>query len=380
MVMKMNELLKNIEKFIIDNECLTTAMLKTSSLKTIIRCYSSLCCNKISEFTIAFNELFKENSEHKNYLHCSIIEDITLFEEAERVLSNNSLFIQTKRIDEFNKATITTSVAKCSTDKNVYIIKCYDYFIYLFNKIEKKCYMLIKQNKKALTMVNILLLTPYLMYRNLYAVHGGLVNKDNYNILINNSSLGGKTTFALLFATHGWNIITEETTYINSDGFILPYNIRNYFNIRVGTYLSFKKFFLNKNIIHDDFLAMEHKNENELFDYGKKSQLSIDFDELGSHIQLENMKITTSLRVSIEKNRKLDIQECPSTENVNSFLELSLAPTVLLFQDLLNYQITDKEERKNDLIRIFSKTSSFILKSGFDYKEQFEIILNKIKN
>ena len=119
--------------------------------------------------------------------------------------------------------------------------------------------MLIKPNKKSLTMVNILLLTPYLMYGNLYAVHGGLVNKNNYNILINNSSLGGKTTFALLFATHGWNIITEETTYINSEGSILPYNIRNYFNIRAGTYLAFKDFFLNKNIIHDDFLATPNR-------------------------------------------------------------------------------------------------------------------------
>ena len=377
--MKMNELLKNIEKFIIDNECLTTAMLKTSSLKTIIRCYSSLCCNKISEFTIAFNKLFKEKSECKNDLLCSIIEDITLFEKAENILHNDSLYIQTKRIAEFNKATITTSVAKCTLDKNIYILKCYDYFIYIFNKHDKKCYMLIKPNKKSLTMVNILLLTPYLMYGNLYAVHGGLVNKNNYNILINNSSLGGKTTFALLFATHGWNIITEETTYINSEGIILPYNIRNYFNIRAGTYLAFKDFFLNKNIIHDDFLAMEHQTENELFDYGKKTQFSIDFDELGSRIKYEDMKITHSLKVSIEKSRKLDIQKCSPTENVNSFLELSLAPTVLLFQDLLNYQITDKEERKNNLTKIFNNTSSFILKSGFDYKENFETILNKIE-
>ena len=126
--------------------------------------------------------------------------------------------ILTKGLNDFNVATANTSYAKCTQDYNYYLMKCYDYFIYVFDKKNKRCFMLIKNNKKALTMINILILTPYLMYGELFAVHGGLVNKDDKNILINNSSLGGKTTFAILFASNKWDIITEETTYITNSG------------------------------------------------------------------------------------------------------------------------------------------------------------------
>ncbi len=373
----MIKLINNIEKTL--SNPLIKVQLNNNSLQTIIECYSDFCSNKIKEFSEAFNSLFKCKDEFTNILNAVIVENSTLFDKALNTLNNDNLYTKTKRTAEFNNATVTTSIAKCTKDKNYYIIKCYDYFIYIFDKNQKKCFMIIKNNKKAITMINILLLTPYLMYGELYAVHGGLINKGKNNILINNSSLGGKTTFAILFASHGWNIITEETTYITSTGNILPYNIRNYFNIRVGTYISFKDFFLSKKIINEKFLAMNNLPYDDLFDYGKLNQFSIDFDDLGSKINNNKMKITHSLKVSIDKSEKFKLKKCSPIENVKAFLELSLAPTVCLFQELLDYNITNQQYRYNNLIRIFKNTKSFILKSGLDYKENYSLLENKLK-
>jgi hypothetical protein len=204
------------------------------------------------------------------------------------------------------------------------------------------------------------------------------VNKDKKNILINNSSLGGKTTFAILFASNGWDIITEETTYITNSGSILPYNIRNYFNIRVGTYLNFIDYFKSKNIIINEFIEMKEKKSNDLFDYGKKSQVSIDFERIGKFKILNYDHITTSLKVSIDKNQNFELIKCSPTENVNSFLELSLAPTVLLFKELLNFDNINIDKRKKQLELIFNKTNSLKLKSGFDYKQKFDEIIKYI--
>jgi len=376
----MKELIHEIENSLGNIKCKTT--LYNNSLNTKIRCYSDFCSKDVVDFSNAFNCLFKNKKSSNNLIDVLINENDTLFDNVLDMLNNSGDFIETDKIKKFNEATITTSIAKCTKDKNIYILKCYDYFIYIFDKKEKKCYILVKNNKKAITMINILLLTPYLMYGELFAVHGGLVNRDNTNLLINNSSLGGKTTFAILFATHNWNIITEETTYITSNGIVLPYNIRNYFNIRVGTYIAFKDFFYKKNIINEEFSNMENKTPDELFDYGKKSQFSIDFDKLGCNSNITNMKITHSLKVSIEKNQNLIIEQCSPLENVASFLQLSLSPTVLIFQELLNYNNIDKDKRQKQLEEVFKNTKSFILKSGFDYKNNFDTIVKflEIKN
>ena len=372
-----NELIKEIDNSL--GEILTTQTLHNNSLTTIINCYSNLCLNEVNNFSKVFNSLFSSDKDN-NILIVNLIENDILFDKALNLINSNELYTDTSAIKEFNKATITTSEIKSDKDNNYYIMRCYDYFIYVFDKLNKKCYMIIKKNKKAITMVNILLLTPYLMYGELFAVHGGLVNNKDSNILINNDSLGGKTTFAILFASKGWNIITEETTYITKDGSLLPYNIRNYFNIRLGTYLAFEDFFVNKNIINDEFLKMKDKTEKERFDYGKSSQFSIDFNDLGTILDnKEKMNITHSLKVSISKEQTFSMKECNPVESVNSFLKLSLSPTVLLFQELLNYTITDQDERRNKLIKIFSNTKSYIINSGFDYIDNYETIINTIK-
>lgn len=346
-------------------------------LTTKILCYSNLCSKKLTEFSKAFNNLFNALKNKNNILIASIIENDELFEESRDYLNNQKLF-ETIATKNFNKATITTSEIKCTKDENYYIMRCYDYFIYIFNKKKKECYMIIKNNKKSITMINILLLTPYLLYGELYAVHGGLVSNNNQNILISNSSLGGKTTFALLFALNGWNIITEETTYITKSGYILPYNIRNYFNIRVGTYLTFEDYFLKKGIINETFLSMKGMSNKKLFEYGKENQFSIDFDTIGKSISFNDMRITHSLKVSIKEMENYEILKCSPTENINSFLELSLAPTVLLFQELLNYYDINKKERTKELNKIFKNTVSFILNSGFDYKENYKEMTKKM--
>jgi len=241
--------------------------------------------------------------------------------------------------------------------------------------------MAVKNEKKALTMINILLLTPYLLYGDLYAVHGGLVSDGKNNILLSNSSLGGKTTFALLFLASGWQIITEETTYVTRYGAILNYNIRNYFNIRVGTYLEFKDFFVNAGIINNAFLDMAHMKKKELFELGKKEQMSIYFDTLSkSKGNLSTDQITHVLKVSLDKNKSgISIKKNSLTEIVDRFLEVSLAPTVMLFKSLTKMTNLKTEERRKELIQIFKNTKSYSVSSGFDYRKNFNYLIQKIK-
>lgn len=371
----MKNLIIELEKEIVNiNEKVT---FKNIRLNTHVYTTKNNYYEDLMNFSNAFNKLFN-NFNDSNILNCYIINNEKFFLEALYYLNTDSL-ISTEGIEKFNEATFNTSYAKCSKDYNYYIMKCYEYFIYIFDKNNKRCFMLIKNNKKALTMINILILTPYLMYGELFAVHGGLVNKNNINVLINNSSLGGKTTFAILFASNGWDIITEETTYIKKTGEILPYNIRNYFNIRVGTYLNFKDYFKSKGIIIDNFLQMKEKSSLELFEEGKKDQESIDFTALGTFKELKYNYISFSLKVTIQKDQEFTINRCSSTENINSFLELSLAPTVLLFKELLNYNNINKLARKNKLEKIFSNTKSYRIDSGFYYKEHFNEIVNILK-
>lgn len=371
----MKNLIVELEKEILNiNEKIT---FKNNKLDTHVYTTKNNYYEDLTNFSNAFNKLFN-NSNDSNILNCYIINNEKLFSKALYYLDVDSL-VSTEGIDKFNEATFNTSYARCTKDYNYYIMKCYEYFIYIFDKNNKRCFMLIRNNKKALTMINILILTPYLMYGELFAVHGGLINRNNTNVLINNSSLGGKTTFAILFASNGWNIITEETTYIKNTGEILPYNIRNYFNIRVGTYLNFEDYFKNKGIIIDNFLQMKEKSDLELFDIGKKNQESIDFIKLGTFKELKNNYILFSLKVAIKKDQKFTINQCSSVENINSFLELSLAPTVLLFKELLNYNNIDKSARKNQLEKIFNNTKSYRIDSGFYYKQHFNEIVNILK-
>ena len=371
----MKNLIVELEKEILNiNEKIT---FKNNKLDTHVYTTKNNYYEDLTNFSNAFNKLFN-NSNDSNILNCYIINNEKLFSKALYYLDVDSL-VSTEGIDKFNEATFNTSYARCTKDYNYYIMKCYEYFIYIFDKNNKRCFMLIRNNKKALTMINILILTPYLMYGELFAVHGGLINRNNTNVLINNSSLGGKTTFAILFASNGWNIITEETTYIKNTGEILPYNIRNYFNIRVGTYLNFEDYFKNKGIIIDNFLQMKEKSDLELFDIGKKNQESIDFIKLGTFKELKNNYILFTLKVAIKKDQKFTINQCSSVENINSFLELSLAPTVLLFKELLNYNNIDKSARKNQLEKIFNNTKSYRIDSGFYYKQHFNEIVNILK-
>lgn len=371
----MEFLIKEIEKNITTSD--KQIIFKNNELNTIVHTSTNIFYNDLKNFSKAFNELFKYNSNNKNELNVYIISNEDIYSKLLNFMNDESLVL-TKGIINFNEATTTTSYAKCTHDYNYYIIKCYEYFIYVFDKRNKRCFMLIKNNKKALTMINILILTPYLMYGELFAVHGGLVNKNDKNVLINNSSLGGKTTFAILFASNNWDIITEETTYITKNGRILPFNIRNYFNIRVGTYLNFYDYFESKEIFIQNFINMKDKTSDELYEVGKKEQQSIDFNKLGKFKKLKEDSITTSLKVSIQRDKQFTIDSCSPIENVNSFLKLSLAPTVLLFKELFNFNGIDTSERRNQLEKIFNNTKSYKIVSGFDYKNYFNDILDKI--
>ena len=125
---------------------------------------------------------------------------------------------------------------------------------------------------------------------------------------------------------------------------------------------------------------MDSLTEDALFDYGKKNQFSINFDLLGTKLPFKQIQITHSLKVSINKDQKFNILECSPIENVKSFLNLSLAPTVLLFKELLDYDFINKEERYQTLKNIFSKTKSFTIDSDLNYKDHFNTIIKKLDN
>lgn len=375
---KIKETFYNSINTIIKDSNRTFSNLISDNLKTNITCNSSLCSDKLIEFSNAFNSLLNA-SQSDNVIEAFISESEDVFQKIES-LFNHKDWLSNDRIKDFNIATHNTSESKCTDDNEFYIMKCYEYFYYIYNTTNNKCLMVIKNEKKALTMVNILLLTPYLLHADLYAVHGGLVSDGKNNILISNSSLGGKTTFALLFLSNGWQIVTEETTYITKHGKILNFNIRNYFNIRVGTYLEFKNFFINSGFINDSFLSMSHIDKNVLFELGKKDQMSIDFDALCKNkSNITNDKITHSLKISLDKDKSdMTIEKNCPTENVDSFLELSFAPTVMLFKNLIDIKHLDKNERKNELIQIFKNINSYSVSSGFNYRNNFDFLKQKI--
>lgn len=351
----------------------------SDNLITTVSCNFEMCSDNLTEFSQVFNTGLKASQNTKNEIKAFISENEDIYHRIEAIFQHSD-WSTNYRIRNFNLATSTTSRAKCTIDSKFYIIKCYDHFYYIYNTESNYCLMAVKNEKKALTMINILLLTPYLLYGDLYAVHGGLVSDGKNNILLSNSSLGGKTTFALLFLEHRWQIITEETTYITKYGEILNYNIRNYFNIRIGTYLEFKDIFATYGIINNSFLAMLHKDKEELFELGKKEQMSIYYDDLCKNKEsITTKQITHVLKVSLEKNKSgLTIEKSRPTENIDRFLELSVGPTVMLFKNLTKMTTMRKNKRKEELIQIFKDVKSFSVSSGFDYRKNFNFLIKGI--
>lgn len=372
----MKKLFKKIYK-LLDNFQSQKVLLKNDKLTTIIQNFYAGYSNDLTDLSKAFNIISNDNSNN-NYLNTVIIQDNNTFEELNNFMLSAKL-CNTDFTNKFNSATKSSSIIKCSVDHNFYIMKCYDYFFYLFNKQTKESIMLVTDNYKAKAMINILLLTPYVMMGELNVIHGGLVNKKDKNVLISNSSLGGKTTLAILFADHDWNIVTEENTYVSKNGYILPFNVRNYFNIRAGTYLTFKDFFLRNNIKYEPFLAMDGMSASELFKYEKKEQLSIDFRKLGKPFTLPKQKITHSIRISLVENSNLIITQQQPHSLVDSFLQICTSPTVELFQELLNFKGIDISKRIKNLNKIVNNINNFEIITGLDYKNNFDKIINTME-
>jgi|GEM_PF-2325217 len=377
----LKQIFANSQKYITANPSHTSHTLISNNLITSILCSYGVCSDHLHKFNQTFNKLLNTpNKNNQTHIKVFILENKTVFQKIESIFLRLD-WSTSPQVDQFNLATHNTSKSKCTADNKFYIIKCYDHFFYLYNTKSNECLMVVKNEKKVLTMINVLLLTPYLLYGDLYAVHGGLVSDGKNNVLLCNTSLGGKTTFAILFLSNGWQIITEETTYITKHGKILNYNIRNYFNIRIGTYLEFKDFFTKAGIINHSFLSKTHLNKKELFEFGKKEQLTIDFDILSKNIcNMTTNQITHILKVSIKNNKSgIDIEKNNPTDSVTKFLELSLAPTVMLFKSLIkvNNKI-NRKQRKKELTQIFKNTKNYSVSSGFDYRKNFNFLTRKI--
>lgn len=382
----MNNLTKKVARFfndsigtIINNINHTSHSLVSNNLLTNITCNYKLCSDNLMKLSSIFNASLRA-SHGSSVIEAFITENKDIFQKIKSIFRRPEWSTNDRRVREFNLATYNTSSSKCTIDKKFYIIKCYDYFYYIYNTESNQCLMVTTGDKKAVTMVNILLLTPYLLYGDVYAAHGGLVSDGKNNVLISSTSLGGKTTFAFLFLENGWQIITEETTYITKYGEILRYNIRNYFNIRVGAYLEFKDFFTKVGIVNDSFLAMANTDQKKLLELGKKAQMSIDFEALCKNGgNATTNRITHVLKVSLEKGRSgMIIKKGSLIEIVDRFLEVSLAPTVMLFKSLTNMTNLKRNKRREKLIQIFKNVKSYSVTSGLDYRKNFNLLLDGI--
>ena len=367
-------------KYVLSRTNTSCHVMVSGNLTTSIVCNYELCSNHLGEFTSVFNALFRNvQATSSNTLNVFILEDRTHFCMVENIF-NNEYWSKSNSIEKFNLATHETSSGKNTADHKYFIIKCYDHFYYIFNTISKECLLLVKNEKKAITMINILLLTPYISYDDLYAIHGGLVNKGGNNILLTNASLGGKTTFALLFLENGWQIATEETTYISRFGEIFNYNIRNYFNIRVGTYLEFKELFKKYDVTNDIFLGLESMSKNELFELGKKEQMLVYFDKFyKKQPSLVEHNITHTLVVSLHKAKSgIAVKNIHFKEVCDGFLKISNSPTVGLFKDLLKIDTVVPENDEFELFKILNSVKTFNVASGLDYRNNFPVLLEKI--
>jgi len=378
---ELSEIFSYSIKTIVDDLNHTFHVMMSDNLTTNITCNYVPYSDHLTEFSTVFNTLLKPSHNNSRItISAFVLENENIFQKIESVFLYDG-WLNNSDINKFNLATHDTSKAKCTYENKFYIIKCYDHFYYIYNTESNECLLVVKNEKKAFTMINILLLSPYLSYGDIYAIHGGLVSNGSDNILLTNSSLGGKTTFALLFLENGWKIVTEETTYITKHGQILNYNIRNYFNIRVGTYLEFKDFFVKAGITNDLFLSMSHMSKNELFELGKKEQMLIYFDVLSKNkVNLLNDNINHTLRVSLDKNKSgIKIESSSYEEIVDGFLEISFAPTVDLFRGLLRINNVSKEKIKYGLMYIFRNVKSYSVISGFDYRQNFDSLIQEIK-
>jgi hypothetical protein len=355
--------------------------LSSDNLLTKIFCGNKLCLDNLKNLSSKFNKLFSNlyANRNKKVIRVFIMEEN--FYPYIEFLFNHFEWSINNHVREFNKAVLNTSYAKCTPDDKFYIIKCYDYFYYLYDKESSQCLIAIKNKKKALSMVNILLLVPYLAYGDLYAIHGGVISNGRNNILITSSSLGGKTTFSLLFLENNWQIITEETTYITKRGELLDYPVRNYFNIRIGTYLEFKDIFIKMGIINKKFLSMSKRNKNNLFDLGKNQQVSIDFEILCKNkSKLYNSQITHVLNISLKKDiENMIIQKIKLTEIINKFLEISNAPTTMLFRNLMKIENLKIRKTKKNLKKILQKVKCYSVISDLNYRKNFNYLLNKME-
>ncbi|HEX9983515.1 MAG TPA: hypothetical protein VGF69_09635 [Thermoanaerobaculia bacterium] len=357
----------------------TQHRLLSDRLLTRIVCTHASCAEGMARLSTAFNGALKAAGSGQNTIEAFITESEEIFRKI-AVLFQHPEWSPNERVRSFNEATLATSLAKSTSDGRFCIIKCYEYFYYVYDTTSNRCLMATTGEKKAMSMVNILLLTPYLLHGDLFAVHGGLVSDGRNSVLLSSTSLGGKTTFAFLFLENGWRIVTEETTYITRHGEPLRYNIRNYFNVRAGTYLEFKDFFLKAGIVADAFLAMADTARTELFDVGKKGQISIDFDALCANGGVAGAgRITHALKVGLDKQRSgMHVEQSDSAEVVDRFLEVSLAPTVMLFEGLTNMSTLDGNARKQELLQILGDVKSYTVTSGFDYRKNFDSLLTEL--
>ncbi|TCT17497.1 hypothetical protein EDD68_13116 [Melghiribacillus thermohalophilus] len=208
-----------------------------------------------------------------------------------------------------------------------------------------------------ISMIKYFIATLFVYFYELFIVHGNIMNYKGSNYLISNIENSGKTSLSLLFWVNKSKWITDDITYINSDGLFLVDNFRDYTNIRKGSFNAFRSKLenINKFII----------NENE-------EEYMISFDYFKTNHPPHNNKVDFIIVPNIDGNEiNINVEQIQTINKNHLFLNEA---ATIKFYDYFFSGL-----RKNKIEPLFIKnTPIYKIVTGYNYIDNFEKIINKV--
>lgn len=261
-------------------------------------------------------------------------------------------------------------IAKISKCKKYLIIKWHESGIFLY-RVDSKSLILLRLNndKSFISMIMYFLITPFVYTKVITPIHGSVVSYNKLNYLIIGDSNKGKTSFTLAFWINGGNVITEDFTYMRSNGIILGLPIRDYFTLRIGTLNRFKEYFEEI-----DLTRYESLSENDIYKLGKINQIRVPIEHIIDENKLRN---SYEIDVILIPNISAENNGCDIRKTSMSALKKIIATcynnsTVQWFGYFIKNSVS-----KNCPIELFEKLS-FEINTDFTYRNDFKLIVNSI--
>lgn len=279
-------------------------------------------------------------------------------------------------VEEYNRIVNSKSDARISVDKKYIIMRFISGLFFIVNRITFECLIYVCDNIEAISMLNLLVVSPFVFVGELYVAHAGLVTNGERYILLYNDSLGGKTSFGFLFLSNGWDIVAEDVVYFDNRGHIVDFLFRKYFHVRVGTEVYFSKLFKTK-----QKKCFDKRSKKELFELGKEKQSSIPYTDLcvRKYFSKENA-ITDVIMVNIDKDKKENYIVGFSNEIlINKIVEICNMPTITVFKKMFpKLEKISMEQQRNELVKCMKNVKSYKVDVGLEYKDFFDEILEWI--